>query len=229
LAKDRAPLNGASETFHFVSASPASGSAGGGACATPATPAGAESSVVGQAVPPASPAGGRSALTLPGGNGAGSSQVRYTVKAKALKRWAEERLSLHPHADGAIEAVFRYEGTTCTNMGRPLAFHYHVSLGPKEDGYRIQDQRCGPAPGDTGHTYMCLYLENPGELSAAIAREKTFLGQPLSAVLSWPRVECAPGCYCEPASREHKWGIVLETIHYALEHQDRDAQQETKP
>jgi len=25
------------------------------------------------------------------------------------------------------------------------------------------------------------------------------------------------GCYCEPASRQHKWGLVLETIHYALD------------
>ena len=24
------------------------------------------------------------------------------------------------------------------------------------------------------------------------------------------------GCYCEPASRKHKWGLVLETIHFAL-------------
>jgi hypothetical protein len=24
------------------------------------------------------------------------------------------------------------------------------------------------------------------------------------------------GCYCEPESRLHKWGLVLETIHYAL-------------
>jgi hypothetical protein len=151
------------------------------------------------------------------------SPVPYTVKTKALKRWAEERLSLHRRADGAIEALFRYEGTTCTNMGRPLTFHYHVDLGPREDGYRIGKQRCGPAPGDTGHTYMCRYLENPGELSAAIAREKPFLGQPLSAVLAWQRPGGAPGCYCEPASREHKWGIVFETIHYALEQQERKA------
>jgi hypothetical protein len=24
------------------------------------------------------------------------------------------------------------------------------------------------------------------------------------------------GCYCDAASRQHKWGLVLETIHYAL-------------
>jgi hypothetical protein len=26
------------------------------------------------------------------------------------------------------------------------------------------------------------------------------------------------GCYCDAASRQHKWGLVLETIHYALHH-----------
>jgi hypothetical protein len=26
----------------------------------------------------------------------------------------------------------------------------------------------------------------------------------------------APSCYCEPKSRQHKWGLVLETIHFAL-------------
>jgi hypothetical protein len=24
------------------------------------------------------------------------------------------------------------------------------------------------------------------------------------------------GCYCEPAGRKYKWGLVLETIHFAL-------------
>jgi hypothetical protein len=148
--------------------------------------------------------------------------VHYTIKTKALKRWAAERLSLHPRADGVIEALFRYEGTTCTNMGRPLTYHYQVALGPREDGYPIQEERCAPAPDDTGHTYMCRYQESPAELTAAIAREKPFLGQPLSAVLSWPRAECARGCYCDPAAREHKWGIVLETIHYALGHRGAD-------
>jgi hypothetical protein len=26
----------------------------------------------------------------------------------------------------------------------------------------------------------------------------------------------AAGCYCESTSRDHKWGLVFETIHYAL-------------
>jgi hypothetical protein len=142
---------------------------------------------------------------------------RYAVNSKALKRWASERLSIQRRGDGLIDALFRYDGTTCTNMGRPLAFDYRVRLGPREAGYPIRDQRCDPAPGDAGHTFMCEYIKNAEPLMSAIDREKPLLGRSLNDVLSWKRPESLAGCYCEAASREHKWGLVLETIHYALE------------
>jgi hypothetical protein len=145
----------------------------------------------------------------------------YNVNLKALRRWAAERLSLEDREDG-VDAVFRYDGTTCSNMGRPLTFYYGVKLGTREDGYPIREQWCGPAPGDTGHTYMCKYLSGAAPLMAAIAAEKPLLGRRLDEVLTWKRDICSAGCYCEPASREHKWGLVLETIHYAL------AQRESK-
>ena len=50
--------------------------------------------------------------------------AKYQVNAKALRRWAAERLSLEQRGDGTIEALFRYDGTTCNNMGQPLAFEY---------------------------------------------------------------------------------------------------------
>lgn len=140
----------------------------------------------------------------------------YTVNAKALQRWSDERLSMECRADGTIDAVFRYEGTTCTNMGRPLRFQYHVTLGPREEGYPIREQRCAPSDGDEGHTYMCRYMSNREHLMVAIDREKPLNGQPLNDVLTWARPVCGAGCYCEPDSREHKWGLVLETIHFAL-------------
>jgi hypothetical protein len=142
---------------------------------------------------------------------------RYAVNTKALKRWARERLSIERREDGAIDALFRYDGTTCTNMGRPFAFHYRVKLGPREAGYPIREQQCGPAPGDAGHTHMCEYLKNAEPLMAAIDCEKPLLGRSLHEILSWKRPASLAGCYCETASREHKWGLVLETIHYALE------------
>ena len=154
-------------------------------------------------------------------------QAAYSVNSKALKRWAEERLSIDTREDGSIDAMFRYDGTTCTNMGRSLTFDYSVKLGPRAEGYPIREQRCAPAAGDSGHTYMCKYLEDPERLMTAIEREKPLSGQRLNAVLSWRRAECAAGCYCEPSSLEHKWGLVLETIHYALVQKElaRDADQ----
>jgi len=140
----------------------------------------------------------------------------YSVNRKALKRWSEERLSMKVNRDGSLDAVFRYDGTTCTNMGRPLTFLYNVRLGPRMDGYPIREQRCAPAPGDTGHEHMCQYIENPDGLMSAVERERPLWGEQLNAILSWRREASGAGCFCEPASRNHKWGLVLETIHYAL-------------
>ncbi len=142
--------------------------------------------------------------------------AEYSVNRRALKRWSEERLSINTNSDGSLDALFRYEGTTCTNMGRSLAFDYAVKLGPRTQGFPILDQRCVPAPDDEGHTYMCQFLENPVRLMDSIDREKPLRGEKLNAVLSWQRKPSAAGCYCDPASRDHKWGLVLETIHYAL-------------
>jgi hypothetical protein len=43
----------------------------------------------------------------------------------------------------------------------------------------------------------------------------------LDTVLSWQREVSAAGCYCDSSSRDHKWGLVLETIHYALVQKER--------
>jgi hypothetical protein len=112
--------------------------------------------------------------------------------------------------------VFRYDGTTCTNMGRPLAFDYHVRLGPRPQGYPIREQRCVPAAGDIGHTAMCEFQREPELLMVSIDSETPLKGERLDAVLSWQRQPSAAGCFCETSSRLHKWGLVLETIHYAL-------------
>ena len=146
-------------------------------------------------------------------------KVSYSVSVKALQRWSEERLSIATRPDGTVDAVFRYEGTTCTNMGRPLQFHYHVTLGPRDEGYPIREQRCGPAPGDEGHASMCRYISHREQLMASIDLERPLNGLPLDEVVRWTRPASPAGCYCEADSRQHKWGLVLETIHYSLARQ----------
>jgi hypothetical protein len=154
------------------------------------------------------------------------SDAEYTVNRKALERWASERLSMRPCPDGSIDFDFRYDGTTCTNMGRPLTFIYNVKLGPREEGYPIREQHCAPAAGDDGHTAMCKYIEDADSLMSAIAAEKPLHGERLDAVLAWRREPSGAGCYCEALSRSHKWGLVLETIYYALVQKELERENE---
>jgi hypothetical protein len=148
--------------------------------------------------------------------------AKYSINVKALRKWSKERLELKSRADGSIEARFRYEGTTCSNMGRPLAYDYHFLLAPPLVNYRIIDASCRPAPGDTGHAAQCEYMADPAAFTASIDNEKPLLGRPLNDVLDWKRSFNPSGCYCEAESRQHKWGLVLEVIHYALAQREKE-------
>jgi hypothetical protein len=149
--------------------------------------------------------------------------AKYSTSSRALKRWVAERLSITANADGTTDALFRYDGTTCSNMGRSFTFEYRIKLGPRAEGYPILHLHCTPAAGDDGHRFMCRFMTNAEHLMVAIDHEKPLLGKALNDVLSWSRPSMAPACYCEPASRKHKWGLALETLHYALAHQTQPA------
>jgi hypothetical protein len=140
----------------------------------------------------------------------------YTVNLRALRKWAAERVRLEPRDDGALVASFRFDGTTCSNLGRPLAFDYVVVLSGAGDARTILEADCRPVPGDEGHKAMCAYLENPEALMRAIAAEKPLLGRPLDEVLTRARTPAPSGCHCTADSRMHKWGLALEAIHFTL-------------
>lgn len=142
--------------------------------------------------------------------------AKYSVNARALRKWTQERLGLSVAQDGRIAAQFRYEGTTCSSLGQPLAYDYQVQLELADGNYRIVEANCFPAPGDTGHAAQCAYLADQAELQRCIAAEKPLLGRPLDEVLAWQRSSNPAGCYCEESSRAHKWGLVLEVLHFAL-------------
>jgi len=142
--------------------------------------------------------------------------ANYSINLRALRKWSQQRLRFKILPDLAVEARFRYEGTTCSNLGRPLEYDYRIKLSSAEEGYRIIEANCSPAPGDTGHTQMCEYLNDRERLLRSIQEEKPLLGSPLNDVVAWERPYSPAGCYCDMQSREHKWGLVFEVIHYAL-------------
>ena len=154
---------------------------------------------------------------------------RYGFNTKALNRWAKERLSLTRLEDGTTEASFLFEAITCTSIGRPLKFHYHVKFGSQADGYPIREQKCVPHPTDTGHTSMCETISKDDRWMSAIEQEGPLRGKPVNDVLSWNRTKNVANCHCEPSSRAGMWGLVLETIHYALVQREQTASQEVDP
>jgi hypothetical protein len=154
-----------------------------------------------------------------------SHDAKYSVGAKALQKWSQERLQLKMSPDGSVEALFRYEGTTCSNLGHPLEFHYRIKLGLSERGFVISDVLCAPAPGDIGHTKQCEFLADAGSLMDHIAGEKPLLGKPLDDVLTWARPHSPSGCYCDADRRAHKWGLALEVLHFALVQQEKESRE----
>lgn len=142
--------------------------------------------------------------------------AKYSINVRALKKWSRERLRLEFSPTGQVSARFRYEGTTCSNMGRPLEFDYHVELGTAAENYKITGASCAPSPDDTGNAYQCEYLNDAVALMRSLADEKPLLGRPLDDVLTWQRAYDPSGCFCNAARREHKWGLALEVIHFAL-------------
>lgn len=140
----------------------------------------------------------------------------YSLNPRALEKWARERVRLAFHDDRSVDATFRFNGTTCSNLGHPLAFEYRVQLAAPAERYAIRTAECRPLEGDVGHAKMCAFLEAPTEFMATIANERPLLGRPLDDAIGWERPVRSAGCYCDRDSRLHKWGLALEAIHFAL-------------
>lgn len=142
--------------------------------------------------------------------------AKYNISIKALEKWSNERLNLKILEDNSIEANFKYEGTTCSNIGHPLEFNYFVKLSSPEDSFKIISMVCNPAQNDVGYKYMCEYINDSESLMNCIMNEKPLLDKPLNDILNWKYLFSPEGCFCKSESRDHKWGLVLEVLHYAM-------------
>ena len=145
----------------------------------------------------------------------------YTFGLKALKRWYQDRMQLATDDDGDIQALFRFEGSTCSNMGAALKYDYRVRLSPPERGLTILEMSCTPAPGDEGCCKQCQFLDEGNRFLKTSEDEKPLLGQPLGDALHWSPPESPAACLCDIESRNHKWKLVLQTLHFGLAHRDR--------
>ena len=154
-------------------------------------------------------------MTLPNSSSPVAAVSPYALPERALRRWASENLRLTPRADGGIDAVFRFEGSTCGNV--TFLLDYRVSLGATSgEGRRIEAMDCAPAAFDEGHVRMCCWQENAESAAALMRTEPPLRGGWLNAVLTWRPRKSPAGCLCAEPSRHHKWQAVLETLHFAL-------------
>jgi hypothetical protein len=70
----------------------------------------------------------------------------YAFPKKALAKWRDKRLRVTAQPNNELLAKFRFDGSTCTNMGLPLAFDYVIRLKREESGeHRILSSSCEPA------------------------------------------------------------------------------------
>jgi hypothetical protein len=140
----------------------------------------------------------------------------YAFSFNVLEGWKKKRLELSEDGD-ELQAVFRFDGSTCTNLGLPLRFEYRVELSrEKTGGYRMERFACKPHPEDTGHKGMCSYLADAEAILEKIGQPPALPGRSLEKVLKWTPPSSPAGCLCSQSSRDHKWRIVLQTLHYSL-------------
>ena len=145
-----------------------------------------------------------------------SESSSYSFSKKALDGWREKRLEVVGEGD-ELQAVFRFDGSTCTNLGLPLLFEYRVDLCRQgEDDYQLLGFSCEPHPDDTGHTGMCSYLKDAEAILEKIRVPPALPDSSLGKVLEWSPPVSPAGCLCAQSSRDHKWRIVLQTLHYSL-------------
>jgi len=146
----------------------------------------------------------------------GNEAASYAFSSSALEGWKKKRLELSEDGD-ELQAVFRFDGSTCTNLGLPLRFEYRVELSrEKTGGYRMERFACEPHPEDTGHKGMCSYLADAEAILEKIGQPPALPGRSLGKVLEWTPPSSPAGCLCSQSSRDHKWRIVLQTLHYSL-------------
>lgn len=145
-----------------------------------------------------------------------SSLYSYAFPETALKRWSSEFLTLAPGNDHQLQALFEWQGTTCGHMGEELRFIYDITLSSATNGYRILKKICRPQAGNRSYQAMCAYIKQGSAFLETIADHDALLGRPLAKALEWDPEVMPAGCQCTEAFQDHKWKVVLQTLHYRL-------------
>jgi hypothetical protein len=144
--------------------------------------------------------------------------IVYDVPERALASWRgqlKERIAL----DGTRDYGFRFRGSTCNDQGRIVYFNLNVKLAPTPEGWRIDDARIGLDREEPNLSRLCAWQSERGAFLERLAQPAHFCGMGLEETIQSLREVNPAGCVCTRAMADHKWRIVLSTIHYVLAQQ----------
>ena len=148
---------------------------------------------------------------------AAPSALKYAYPEKALEKWGAQRLTMTDTGDGRLAARFRFEGKTCASLNRPFTLDYEVELDGVEPSHaRIISCRVKRVSGDSGLRWTCAFREGPEAFISSMEEPPALVGETLGVALAWEPDESPAACLCTAANRNHKWKIVLQTLHHAL-------------
>ena len=140
----------------------------------------------------------------------------YDIAPKPLQKWANQRVSFDHSDDGLLDVTFRFDGSTCTNLGKPLAVDFVVSLRAAEGDWQIRAARCAPAVDDDGCAATCAAMASPDSFYERIRDFAPIAGRTLDEALAWsPDIEYS-GCLCSEGNLNHKWRNAIQAIHLAV-------------
>jgi hypothetical protein len=139
----------------------------------------------------------------------------YTFPVKALARWTKNYLKVFPRADGGLLAHFHYEGSTCHTGGLPFEIVYEIVLNSAAQGYRVQSLTCNPPQEDQRYRSMCAF-QREQDFEIKMRETPPVKDWYFKEVLQWTPLTHPAGCLCDQMNREHKWLMVLQTLHFAL-------------
>jgi hypothetical protein len=144
----------------------------------------------------------------------------YAFRDRALRRWSSDHLRLEDMGDTRLLAVFDYRGSSCSNDAFDMIFE--VMLESVNGRRRIVSSRLRLHRETAALDTMCAFGQAGSRFKAEIDSCRPLEGRWLEDALEWEAEVEPAGCLCEPTYRNHKWRIVLQTIHYRLENPHDD-------
>ena len=141
---------------------------------------------------------------------------RYSVSLKALQRWSQERLTLDQRDDGTRRRGVPLRRHDVHQHGPAAAVSLSCEAGAARG--RLSDSRAvvrARRRATRATRSMCRYISDREQLMASIAASGRCSASRSTTWCGGRGPPSPAGCYCEAESRQHKWGLVLETIHYA--------------